>query len=129
LYAEFDRLARRLDVRTWRPAMLDTVVAWVERRLAADSLDAFAVLMLNEAFVKAQVAGSIPDSEPRRVARIEMAIAVAQRRLPAGAIAAERTYGPWLLAATATADLAQQLGASLAGAVARERERSAAARP
>jgi len=128
-YAGFESLGSRMDVRGWQATMLDTAIAWVESRLVADSMDPFAVLILNEAFVKAQVRGAVPNGAPARIARIDSAIAVAQRDLPSGVMAAERLLAPWLRAQPAASGLVQLLGESLAGAVVREREASASGRP
>ena len=128
-YTQFERLASRLDVRAWQPPLLDTVITWAEGRLVADSLDAFAGLMLNEALVKAEVTRSVTDSGLARVARIDSAIAMVQRGLPAGAMAAERLCAPWLRGQNAAWGLLPLLGESLAGAVVREQEARGPARP
>jgi hypothetical protein len=91
-YQQFVRIGA-VDVRTSTVADLDSALAWISRRLAADSADPFALKVLTLSFTHTAVRLQVDSTEWARIFRVELAIVKAQAASPVGAYAAAFRYG------------------------------------
>ncbi len=93
VYQEFFRLAA-VDIRAWTVADLDRALAWVDRRLAADNGDPFALKVLILSDVRTAVKRLAVDSTVwTRILQLARAIAMTQAASPVGANAAAYVFG------------------------------------
>jgi hypothetical protein len=113
-----------VDVRAWTVADLDSALAWIDRRLAADSGDPFALKVLLLSDVHTAVKRLPVDSTVwARILQLELAIARAQTASPAGAYAAAHLLGGrWSTRGEPRLALCSTLAGTIAGDVACERE-------
>ena len=121
-YQQFVRIGAK-DVLTWTVANLDSALAWISRRLAADSADPFALKVLILSFAHTAVHLQVDSTEWARIFQVELAIIKAQAASPIGAHAAAFRYGrgqPRNRDARVT--LCLTLAGTVAGDIACERE-------
>jgi len=118
-YAGFVRWGA-IDVRQWTDANLDSALAWVSRRLVADSADPFSVALL----ISSASRTMRPPVDSAKIARyydLMLINAEAQATQPAGALAAIYLVGSGFKHfGHPTLDVPARLGTTLAGDVARE---------
>ncbi len=122
-YQQFVRL-RTIDAPKWRVAELDSAVAWMSRRLAADRADPFALKMLMWSDAQSWAAGMPIDSTAAvRMFRLKLLVADARARSPIGALAVVYLYaaGP-LRYGDPRLPLCSTLSGTPAGEIACERE-------
>lgn len=106
--------------RATRAGYFPRLMALIRSRLAADSLDPFAAFLVNDAVMTGHAWGlRLASSDASQLTRARLGVARAQRSRPSGAVAALAL----LREPIPPSDLAAQLGPSLAGEVARWRER------
>ena len=113
-----------IDVRAWTVADLDSALAWIHRRLAADSADPFALKVLLLSDVHTAVKRLPVDSMVwARILQLELTIAKTQAASPAGAYAAALLLGGrWSTKGEPRLALCSTLAGTIAGDVACERE-------
>jgi hypothetical protein len=123
-YQQFVRLLA-VDVRAWTVADLDSALAWMSRRLAADNADPFALEVLIWSDSRTAVHLHVDSTEWARIFQVELAIVKGQAASTAGAYAAAHLYGRgWPKNRDPRLPLCPTLAGTVAGDIACEREAS-----